>query len=615
MGAFSKSIDNGMTWADISLMAYTLSDITDMYVAPNASQWYFGVINGTYGAVYRYNGSWQRVLNLPNQNAANPILLRAAPDSPDALYVAVKGTTAIYFTADSGQTRWFNRTGPGNIADLAAESADVVYVGYGTTLKKSTNQGFTWGGPVYPLNSGNIYSLYSVSANNLIVGSDAAGVSYSTDGGATFTKMVPTGFAATGNVMAIADNLAAGGHIYGATDTGYEVYRYVIGTDTSWRGLQAPNPAGTTTGLALAKGVLYASTTNTSYTIQRDTFPVVPTPTSRVWDLIPPTSGVTLVATRAPWAVKTSTGSVKLWVANVAAAADTIYSYLDTLADTTPTVSAPADAAVIPLNPQSGYAYSVTFTWTRPSLATGYEIWIALDKAFTQIFQVIPDTTIGTPNTFDTISYVLSGGSLTPGTTYYWAVKAKDPISSPLSQMRSFVLQPMAAQVPVIGVPTNGATLTTTSPVFSWSPVSGTTSYDFQLSELPGFETTVFTDKTSHAAEALPVTIKLSAGKTYFWRVRASAPVQGDWSVVGTFTIAPPPTSTSTPPPITITSVPPPTITLPTPTSTIITIPPPPPAQTDRSGLHLGDHRHRRGTGDCGNCPHRQDETLRLRMT
>jgi hypothetical protein len=137
----------------------------------------------------------------------------------------------------------------------------------------------------------------------------------------------------------------------------------------------------------------------------------------------------------------------------------------------------------------------------------------------------------------------------------------------------------MPAAVPVIQSPTTGSTITTTSPVFSWTPVTGTTAYDFQISELPGFETTVFTDQTSGPAEALPVTIKLDTGKTYFWRVRAASPVQGDWSAVGTFTVATPPTSTSTAPPVTITSVPPPTITIPPGTTTVITVPPPPPAE------------------------------------
>jgi hypothetical protein len=568
MGAFSVSIDNGLTWNDISLENYTLTDITDIYVAQDGSKWYFGVNDGTNSAVYRYDSSWARVLNLAG---ANTLMLRAAADAPNALYVALAGGTAIYYTADAGQTRWYNRTAPGTIMDLAAESADVVYVGTGTSVRKSTNQGFTWGGPTYPFSTDSVYSLYSLSANNLIVGGNAGHISYTQDGGVTYTK-IPAGVTGT-NVMAVADKLDSGGNIYAVTTNTEAVSRYVIGTDTAWRDLFAPTTNGNTTGIALANGVLYTSTNSTTYNIKRNTFPQASTPSADFWDSPGIANSASINANRTPWALKTSTGSIKLWVANnVAAAADTIYTYDDTLADTAPTVSAPADGTIIPLNAQQGYAYAVTFTWTRPSLANNYMIFIALDPFLTQL--AIPPITTGF-STFDTNSYVQTGGSLVPGTTYYWAVKASAPISSPFSEIRSFTIQANTAQVPVINAPANGATIETVSPAFSWSPVTGTTKYEFQISELPGFETTVFEDQPIAAGESLPVTIKLDTGKTYFWRVRALEPVEGDWSTVANFSVAEPVTTTTAPPPVTITSVPPPTITIPAPTQTTITVPPP----------------------------------------
>jgi len=102
--------------------------------------------------------------------------------------------------------------------------------------------------------------------------------------------------------------------------------------------------------------------------------------------------------------------------------------------------------------------------------------------------------------------------------------------------------------------------------------VTDATKYEFQLSELPGFETTIFTDETSGPGEALPLTITLVRGKTYFWRVRAIEPNMGDWSPSANFMIA---ELTTTPPPPATTQT---TITIPPPppgTTTIITVPPP----------------------------------------
>jgi hypothetical protein len=440
MGAFSVSIDNGLTWNDISLENYTLTDITDLYVAQDGSKWYFGVNDGANSAVYRYDGSWARVLNLAG---ARTLMLRAAPSAPDTLYAAMYGNTTIYYTADAGQTRWFDRNAPGAIADLAAESADVVYVGTGTAVRKSANQGFTWGGPTYPFSTDSVYSLYSLSANNLIVGGNAGHVSYSTDGGANFTKIGP-GVPGATNVMAIADNLGAGGHIYAACTNNDDVYRYVIGVDTIWKDLLAPNTTGgVSTGIALAGGIIYVSTTAADILVNRDTYPTADTPSPVFWDAAGITNTAPVNADRTPWALKTSSGSVKLWVINNTPVSDTIYSYDDTLADTAPTLIAPVNNYILPINTVTGYPYPFTFTWTRPSLATSYQIFIAFDPDMTQLATAPIMTGF---STFDTNSYMWAPGVMAPG-TYYWGVAAISPVKSRFSEIRSFSFIPQGPPV------------------------------------------------------------------------------------------------------------------------------------------------------------------------
>ncbi len=128
--------------------------------------------------------------------------------------------------------------------------------------------------------------------------------------------------------------------------------------------------------------------------------------------------------------------------------------------------------------------------------------------------------------------------------------------------MQTFTIQAIAGAVPAIVSPANGASILNTTPAFSWAPVTGTTQYDFQLSTTPTFGTTVLTDQPNTAGDLVPITIPLTVGKQYFWRVRALQPVTGDWSAVANFVVVAPAT---TAPPVTITNVPAPTITIPAP--------------------------------------------------
>jgi hypothetical protein len=178
------------------------------------------------------------------------------------------------------------------------------------------------------------------------------------------------------------------------------------------------------------------------------------------------------------------------------------------------------------------------------------------------------------------VSSIQGGGILAPiflpGNTYYWRVSASTPIGSAFSETRSFTVQPTAATVPTIGGPVSGTTVNTLKPAFSWSPVSGTTSYKFQLSEGTAFAAPIYDGEVSVAGAQLPLTVTLEDGKTYFWRVKALAPVEGDWSSIANFTVALP-VETTPVPPVTITSVPAPSFTITQPPATSIVMPTQPP--------------------------------------
>ena len=188
--------------------------------------------------------------------------------------------------------------------------------------------------------------------------------------------------------------------------------------------------------------------------IARNTLPWWLPTSSAFWGAIANTSGPS-IATRSPNALKVSTSADgnKLWAISVAAS---VYSWVDTLAVAKPTSVVPLNKALINLNPQAGAPYSITFTWQRPSLATDYQIFIAIDPALTQLVTAPIAVSGGTSVTISSI-YVAS--ALTPGTTYYWAVKASAPVGSGFSEIRSFTVQPAPASVPSIGSPINGGTI------------------------------------------------------------------------------------------------------------------------------------------------------------
>ena len=107
------------------------------------------------------------------------------------------------------------------------------------------------------------------------------------------------------------------------------------------------------------------------------------------------------------------------------------------------------------MNPVSGKAYDVALTWERPSKAKRYELQVALDSGFAE---KIAGGTITVPSTANTtassVSYVLDGSNLMPGTTYYWRVRVKgdSPVKSPWSSTRTFTVGTLPEEAPPVVV-------------------------------------------------------------------------------------------------------------------------------------------------------------------
>jgi hypothetical protein len=265
-----------------------------------------------------------------------------------------------------------------------------------------------------------------------------------------------------------------------------------------------------------------------------------------------------------------SAGSNKLWVSKNTVGAYTankLYSYTDVLAAEGPTLVAPADGYSDPVNTVTGKANEIAFSWERLSNGDEWKLYIAYDEAFTELVSSITKSGPGSdtptivvpvgPDRSGTNDPAGSQVNFMPGETYYWRVKAANPLYSPYSEARSFTIQPGVALVPSIGSPVNGGTVDTTTPAFSWSPVSGATQYEFELAVSTNFRAAIF--KTTLSDTGIRPAVKLDEGMTYFWRVRASAPVVGDWSTIANFQVAEAPAPPApAAPPVVVEQVPPP---------------------------------------------------------
>jgi hypothetical protein len=263
-------------------------------------------------------------------------------------------------------------------------------------------------------------------------------------------------------------------------DESENVYRWQIGTSTSWDDIivdemvtwyddddDADTPDVEDAkfgayGIELYKGVLYVLAVDLN---GPESDPGVPV--SAVWRTLSPSTATDtstwsfkdeedILLDAVPQALKVSSGSVKLWAVNTEVDPDAdLYIFTDALADTAPTVTGPADAVIIKLNPITGRANDVSFTWSRLSNATEYQLQVALDKDFTQV--IFSDTKASSDGTVAWIQgpFIDESVEWMEGQVYYWRVRTSSdgPLYSPYSAARSFTVAIATVTPPVTILP------------------------------------------------------------------------------------------------------------------------------------------------------------------
>jgi hypothetical protein len=151
------------------------------------------------------------------------------------------------------------------------------------------------------------------------------------------------------------------------------------------------------------------------------------------------------------------------------------------------------------------------------------------------------------------------------GNTYYWRVRATEPVLSPWSAKWSFATSLGKAVVaPELQSPGAGATGVPLRPIFQWSAMAGAERYELLVSANVSLANPVIakTGDSAVPATAWQIDVSLDYNTTYYWKVRASGSGSySAWSAVSAFTteVAPSPASpipspTQSPPPAPLTT-------------------------------------------------------------
>ncbi len=189
-----------------------------------------------------------------------------------------------------------------------------------------------------------------------------------------------------------------------------------------------------------------------------------------------------------------STGTVYYWYVvakNVAgSSASAVWSFATIVG--APGLTSPSNGAI-------GVSWAPKLSWTAASGATSYDVYFG--------------TANPPPRLSNITATSYSPGALSPGTTYYWLVVARNSGGVAPSATWSFTTQ--LAPPNLLG-PENGAAGVSVLPTLSWSGSIGAATYDIYLGTSPSPPLVASTTETNYAAGPL------AGGVLYYWRVVAN---------------------------------------------------------------------------------------------
>jgi hypothetical protein len=626
-GAWSVTFDDGDTWNQLSLIDTNIDYLSDVAVSPDCNKvmlvsanvytWVRPGDNCGCDSVWlyaedlpeaeEYSGKWIRTWcgTLEGDNDVGGHggfpwvpergLLRLAPEETtgDTVFLVDRMSGNVYWNDLEGLACWdpIASTEVDEIVDLVAADADTLYA-------------LDWNGDVSmfdddewqeavdsEVTNGWTIAVWGDNATHILVGGQNGDVSYSDDGGETFTELDDVAEASSAHVTVAFDSyFDQNDTVYAAlanagSDNG--IYLLVIGSDIEeWHKLAA-EPYDYT-GLVLDRadgnpktspetgGVLYASYRGDycddcfkDYIMDGDG------DGEECWDTgvarcLTPIVEICCDVGEAEWNYLTwgldeyadfrmppqalkICGCLSADSNSHLFAIDgdeydmdegldgTVWTFEDCYAKKGVELVSPTDGFVVGVDTCDCCNAPFALRWDRLCDACCYEIEFATDEAFTDIYYyswfVCPDSPM------NPMEWV--GCDFDPEFTYYWHVRAIEAetcqdILSWWSDTLSFTVAPTAdaAWIDLVA-PAPGATGVPTKNVgFSWDIMATTDAFDWVLSKNADLSSPVAT-KTGLTTAACTHTGTLDYGTTYYWQVTAyneGAAISS--SAVGTFTTA-----------------------------------------------------------------------------
>ena len=581
----SLSDDGGIIWNQIGLIDNYITDITDFAPSPSYSQdatLFLLTFGGNY-CLWQSTDDGQKWARLLSSSLADVDTIEIVGLSPQygngtrVIFLAgySGGQPVLWKSADNGQRYMkYSTTDPDSATSLPVHALSVVddttlfigsYVGSNARVYRTTNGGYTY-------ESGATAGNQTITSMELspdfdhdgtiLIGNSNGWVYFSNDNGETF-RPLPSDAASpplSGSIYVAFDPAFSHNNIVYATSTTADagIYRFKVGSSEEWESIDSTLPSGGTLDqvIATSSGVLYASNTRADGGMERCLNPT--------YSLGPSFETVTRGLSDGAKLSGLRNHGNQLWA--IDAAHTQLVNFYDSLTSPVTLVS-PADN-------DDGLGTLINHTisnirldWEAESGATEYEWQLDFDTDFSSVPLDFEDATKASMARLPTLE---------PATTYYWRVRAKEPILSPWSSKWSFTacLDTDAANIRLES-PESGKMGVPIKPLFQWSAVPGATNYELLVSSDIQFSNLVInrTGDFSLPATAWQGNLDLDHGTTYYWKVRAiSSDTKSTWSAVGSFT-------TELPPPSLVQPSAPPAVMTPTPSPSSATPPVPPAPQ------------------------------------
>jgi photosystem II stability/assembly factor-like uncharacterized protein len=538
--AFSCTTDGGITWNQLSMIDTTIIEIADLAPSPayEEDETLFMLTSGGEDSLWRSldgGKTWERMFSsLPADiDTINGVRLPPRYDIDNQIvFIAgmANGNAAIWKSTNNGQT-FARRFVPFLINAWAVVDSNALFVGSfdGTNglVYLSTSGGSSYFDGAIAGNN----SINSVAPSpdydkdkTVLVGNSDGWVFWSEDSGSSFDSLPRT---ATSNPLegkisvAFDPNYSNNKTVYAASDSADEgIYRFIIGKSDKWENIDSPASGTISQLLASAEGTLYATNLRADGGMERclnPTYPLGPNfeTVTRGLDDGAKLFGLWLAGNR-------------LW--SVDSASTTLITYIDSLAQPPITVS-PTDEATGLGTIVNYIVKNISLDWETLEGATEYHWQLDYDNEFSSV-----------PTGFegDTRASTAQLPDLDPTTTYYWRVRATEPVLSLWSDKWSFTTSfGTEAYAPELESPEPGATGVSLKPIFQWSAVAGANGYELVVSTHSAVDnpTILKTGTFLLPNTAWETNIELDYDTTYYWKVRAvSADTYSPWSAVSAFT-------------------------------------------------------------------------------